>query len=65
MKEKRFVWIISLNSYFKQKWLEKLLSADGKGCLNQGQFYLRWVERQDLTERKKCMNCQEQMEMEK
>ena len=31
---------MSLNSYFKQKWLEKLLWADGKGCSNQGQFYL-------------------------
>lgn len=59
VKEKSFAWIMSLNSYFKQKWLEKLLWADGKGCSNQGQFYLGGSGRdRNLTEKK------EQMEME-
>lgn len=40
VKEKGSAWIMSPNSYFKQKWLEKLLRADGEGYSKQGQFYL-------------------------
>lgn len=42
-----------LNCYFKQKWLEKLLWADGKGCSNQGQFYLGGVGETGIWQKKK------------